>query len=170
MARTGPELERGHETRSGARSPGSRALVVLSVLFVMACSSGPPPPARLDTKNEACRFCRMAVSNQRFAAQLVAPSEEPKFFDDIGCLRNFLRQQPSLSPGTVAYVADHWTRDWVPAAQAVFTKAPEVATPMASGLIAHRDLASRDQDPATRGGTPVAVIDILGVLAASPGR
>ena len=32
------------------------------------------------------RSCRMAVSAAGVAAQVVAPGEEPRFFDDIGCL------------------------------------------------------------------------------------
>ena len=169
--------------RSGLRTPGSRVwrsvldsggLVVLLtpviLLAAIACASGPPPPAPLDTRNEACRFCRMAVSTQRFAAQLAAPSEEATFFDDIGCLRDFLKQQGPLPPGTIAHVADHRTGEWVPATQALYTKSQGVATPMASGLIAHRDVASRDRDQATRGGTPVPVADILGPLAGGASR
>jgi copper chaperone NosL len=150
----------------GLRALGSG----LWALAAIACASGPPPPAPLDTGNDACRFCRMAVSNRRFAAQLAAPSEEAMFFDDIGCLRDFLKQQESLPSGTIAYVADHRTGEWVAAAQALYTKSPGVATPMASGLIAHRDVASRDQDQAARGGTPVPAADILGPLARRSSR
>jgi copper chaperone NosL len=127
-----------------------------------ACASGPPSPATLDTKNDACAHCRMAVSDPRFAAQIVAPSEEPRFFDDIGCLRAYLREHPSASRDQVAYVADHRTAEWVLAADAVFTMASGIQTPMATGLIAHRDVASRDRDPASRGGTPVPAAEILG--------
>lgn len=151
---------------------GGRVVVLppVMLLTVMACASGTPPPAPLDTRNDACRFCRMAVSTQRFAAQLVAPSEEPTFFDDIGCLRDFLKQQGSLPPGTIAYVADHRTGEWVAAAEAIYTKSEAVATPMNSGLIAHRGAASRDQDQAARDGTPVPAADILGPLAELSGR
>jgi len=142
----------------------------LWVFAAIACAKGPPPPAPLDTGNDTCRFCRMAVSDRHFAAQLVAPSEEATFFDDIGCLRDFLKQQGSLPPGTVAYVADHRTGEWVAAAQALYTKSPGVATPMGNGLIAHRDAASRDRDQAAQGGTPVHAADVLGPLAGGPGR
>ena len=39
------------------------------LLAVLACSRGPLGPAPLDTRNEACAHCRMAVSDARFAAQ-----------------------------------------------------------------------------------------------------
>ena len=96
----------------------------------------------------------MAVSNARFAAQIVAPGEEPIFFDDIGCLRDYL-QQRGARRRAAAFVADHRTSAWVPAAAAVFTQVPALETPMGSHLIAHATPASRDADPDARGGPPV---------------
>lgn len=129
-----------------------RRLLLLALLA--ACSpAGPPPPAPLDTANEACRHCRMMVSDARFAAQLVAPGEEPLFFDDAGCLRDFLAENPDRHAGFTAYVADHRTRAWVSADLAVFTRVERLSTPMDSHLIAHADAASRAADPDASGGT-----------------
>jgi copper chaperone NosL len=104
----------------------------------------------------------MAVSDARFAAQLAAPAEEPMFFDDVGCLRAYLAAAPRLPRGSVAFVADHRTRQWVQASRAHFTFRESLATPMASHLIAHASPASRDADPAAAGGTPRSVTEIFG--------
>jgi copper chaperone NosL len=111
----------------------------------------------------------MAVSDARFAAQLAAPGEEARFFDDIGCLRDFLREAGGPTAGAVAYVADHRTRAWMPAADAIYTRVPALQTPMSSHLLAHADAASRDADPDAAGGTPVAVAEVFGP-AGPPGR
>jgi copper chaperone NosL len=103
----------------------------------------------------------MAVSDVRFAAQLAAPGEEARFFDDVGCLRDFLHEGGDLPPGTVAWVADHRTRAWVPAAAAVYTRVPSLQTPMGSHLVAHADTASRDADPDVAGGTPLGSSDVF---------
>jgi copper chaperone NosL len=116
----------------------------------------------LDTKNELCGWCRMAVSDARFAAQLVSPSEEPRFFDDVGCLATFLKSGGAPAKGQIAYVADHRTKAWVRAAAAVYTKKPGLETPMGSGLITHADPASRDADPEAAGGAPASAGDIFG--------
>ena len=141
-------------------------LFLLTVFFAcvhfFACAQGPPPPAPLDTGNEACRHCRMIASDVHFAAQIVAPVEEPLFFDDIGCLRSFLAERPRLDEGAVAYAADHRTGTWVPAARAVYTRADSLATPMGSHLIAHADAASRTADPAAAGGIPLSPNDVFG--------
>jgi copper chaperone NosL len=135
---------------------------VLGIALAVGCTQGPPPPAPLDTRNESCGSCRMAVSEARFASQLVAPSEEPKFFDDLGCLASYLRSAKSPPRGMRAYVADHRTKAWVPAADAVYTRVPGLDTPMGSHLIAHADASSRAADPDARWGAAVTVADVFG--------
>ena len=153
-----------------ARRGGTVAVVAIAAAIVAgSCARGPLPPAPLDTKNEACAFCRMGVVDRRFAAQLVAPGEEPKFFDDIGCLRDYLARAGGAPGGAIAYVSDHRTRSWVAAAEAVYTRAPSVQTPMSSGLMAHVDAQSREQDPDAQGGTPLTAADVYGVRGAPGG-
>lgn len=141
-----------------------------SIFLLVACARGPAQPAAVDTRNDVCAGCRMAVSDARFAAQLSAPGEEAKFFDDLGCLRDYLRKKPQLPAGTVAFVADHRTREWIRAERSVFTRRDSLETPMASHLIGHASLASRDADPASAGGTPVSSGEIFGPAGAPDGR
>jgi copper chaperone NosL len=141
-----------------------RTAAAAPLLLALACAGGPPPPAALETNAEACAWCRMSVSDPRLAAQLVAPSEEPMFFDDIGCLANMLegvRRDGKRSPG-MAYLADHRTGAWVPAHRAILTRNRSFATPMGSHLLAHADTASRDADPAAAGGVSVALAEVFG--------
>ncbi len=140
---------------------GGAALVLAAALAASGCQRGPPAPAPLDTRNESCARCRMMVSDARFAAQLVAPGEEPRFFDDVGCLRDRLREG-AVPRGSVASVADHRPRAWVRAAAAVYTRVPGLATPMDSHLVAHADAASRAADPDAAGGAPVSLAEIFG--------
>ena len=141
------------------RSGATTALVVAGLS--LACAEGPPGPATLGVGRQPCDHCRMTVSDPRFAAQLVAPGEDPRFFDDVGCLAAFLRDPEGVPPGAVAYVADHRTSDWVRAATAVYTRVDTLATPMSSHLIAHADAASRDADPVTRDGVAVPAADLF---------
>ena len=140
----------------------SRTLLLLGLGLLLGCTSGPPGPVALDTKNEQCAFCRMAVSDARFAAQLVAPGEEAKFFDDIGCFADYLAQKKPLPKGALGYVADHQTKAWVRAEQALYTKVPALETPMASHIVAHSEAATRDADPAAKGGLPLTLQEVYG--------
>ncbi len=148
--------------RVAAEAAVHLALALALALSLIACSRGPAQPSAVDTRNDTCAHCRMAVSDARFAAQLAAPGEEARHFDDIGCLRGYLMAKPRLPRGSVAFVADHGTRDWVRASRAVFTHREALQTPMASHLVAHASSASRDGDPATAGGTPRTAADLFG--------
>jgi copper chaperone NosL len=140
-----------------------RKLAAIAALGMVFCAAPAlTPPAELDAGNEQCRFCRMMVSDPGRAAQIVAPYEEALFFDDIGCLRDYLASGPSLPEGAVAYVADHRTKAWVAAKDASYTRNPSIETPMGSHLIAHADGASRDLDPETRGGTSLSPREVFG--------
>jgi copper chaperone NosL len=139
-----------------------RRTPVLVALLAAACASGLPGPADLDTRNDSCSWCRMAISEVRFAGQLVAPSEEPKFFDDIGCLGQYVAGSNVPPTGAVAYVADHRTKAWVRAGAAIYTRVASLETPMGSHLLAHADAASRDADTAAQGGTPRTLAEVFG--------
>jgi copper chaperone NosL len=107
----------------------------------------------------------MGVSDRRFAAQVTAPGAEPKYFDDAGCLRDWLKEPTEKEPWT-AWVSDHRTKTFVAAATALYAKSPTVQTPMSSGILAWADAASRDADAAAAGATPLEPREVLGPLLA----
>lgn len=127
---------------------------VIAAGAIVGCAPERTPAATLDRAHENCANCRMQVSTQRFASQLVGPGEEPRFFDDLGCLSHYL-QTHAAPRDAVVYVADHRTGEWVRGRMAVFTLVPSIDTPMGSHTIAHASAASRDQDRAAAGGEPV---------------
>jgi len=132
-----------------------RAIAVLAVM--VACGPGSQPPAiEIGTP---CSFCRMAIVDPRLAAEIVAPGEEPRQYDDIGCLVNDLRKRPLT--GGRAFVADYRTGALVRAGDAIYTRADAIPTPMASSLVAHADDASRDADPRVRGGPRHTAADVF---------
>jgi copper chaperone NosL len=142
-----------------------RVVAVLSVAVLAACGGGADGPVPVDTKNDACAWCRMSVSDLRFAAQLTAPGHEPKLFDDVGCLRDWLKEPREEAPWT-AWLSDHRTKEWVKAKDAVLVRDPAIQTPMSSGLVAWANADSREQDPAGKGGTPVPVAEVVGPFPA----
>jgi copper chaperone NosL len=118
------------------------AAFALGAMLGACASSGVPAPATLVLGQEACRSCRMAISTTRTAAQIVAANDEPLFFDDIGCLRDYLREHRITSPGAAVYVADHRTGAWTPARAATYVLKTEQDTPMGSHLFAYADPAA----------------------------
>jgi copper chaperone NosL len=103
----------------------------------------------------------MIVSDERTASQIVAPLEEPRFFDDFGCLASYLASA-TLPADAIVFVADHRTKEWVRADAALFTRLSGSAGAMGSRVVAHASAASRDQDPDAADGTTVAGAEVLG--------
>ena len=122
------------------------AVILGAVPLGAGCARTEVMPEPLAAGQESCAFCRMTVSQPEFASQLLVPAELPKFFDD---------------EGGVIFVTDHRSREWVRADTAVYTRAPAVATPMASHLVAHATTNSKDADGALTGTTPVPIDDVV---------
>jgi copper chaperone NosL len=97
----------------------------------------------------------MTLLSIETAAQIAAPGLEPIVFDDLGCLREYLRAHP-LPPDALVFVADHRTGMWLEARHALLTRAA-VRTPMDSRVIAHADRESREADPDALHGEPLTV-------------
>lgn len=140
----------------------ARIAGILLAAAALACRGGAARPSPLDTRNDLCSSCRMPVSNPKLAAQLAAPGEEPRFFDDVGCLRDYLARGATPPPGSIAYVADHRTGEWAPASAALFSRCPSVETPMASHIVAHANEASRASDPSASGCAPLTPVELFG--------
>ena len=138
----------------------SRLGFVALTLAASACAGGPPEPIPVNLGHDVCTSCRMVISSTLTAAELLIPDEEPRLFDDLGCLQRALGTT-TRPPGTVIVVADHLSGEWIRVEDAVLTEVPGLQTPMSSGLIAHRTAADRDRDPAARGGRPYQTDTLL---------
>lgn len=147
----------------------TRGWILLSLLAVAACAPAGPRPVEPRLGDDACAQCRMTLVSIATAGQIAAPGEEPIMFDDLGCLRDYLREHP-LAADAAVFVADHHSRSWVDARQAILTRAA-VRTPMDSRVIAHADRESRDADPDALHGEPLSAGWLLGAdQAAEKGR
>jgi copper chaperone NosL len=136
-----------------------RAALLVAAVAAAACG-GRPQPAQLDVNHDACAYCRMVVSDARFASQIVAGHEDPRFFDDLGCLANYLKHN-DLPAGAAVFVADHQTRAWIPAESAVYTQAVGVTAPMGSSILAHASAENRAADAAAAGGRAVTLDQVF---------
>lgn len=114
----------------------------------LACNRTPDlsPPQLLYGQVE-CEFCKMIVSEERFAAAAAIVGEEGRVqkpaFDDVGCLLKFLRDHPPPG-GAVLYVHDVASCRWLDASKAVFIQSDSLRTPMASNLAACESRAAAE--------------------------
>ncbi len=105
------------------------------LLLALACQADQKPQA-IET-HDVCTSCKMAISQARYAAQVVDKDGNAYKFDDIGCLLRYLREHNPAQPRV--YVMDYENQQWLAVESAVFVKSQAVESPMASGLAAFRD-------------------------------
>ena len=84
-----------------------------------------------------CEYCKMAISQKRYAAELIDSEGRALKFDDIGCMKNFVDRS---APKAAAYfVMDFDERQWIKAEDAYYMRSPELTTPMNGSIVAFRD-------------------------------
>lgn len=66
----------------------SAALGLTMILLLQSCSSGPQP---IQYGKDACHFCKMVISDQRFGAELITGKNKIYKFDDTHCIVSFLK-------------------------------------------------------------------------------
>jgi len=121
----------------------------LSVLFALAllmgmggCSSkksNDGKPAVMHWDRDMCERCKMAVSERKYAVQVINPANGKVYkFDDIGCtVLWFDEEHIPWQDKAIIWITDAKTGEWIDARKAKFTD--DTITPMAYGFAAFTD-------------------------------
>jgi copper chaperone NosL len=109
-------------------------------LFLAACGSGTVKPVDIEA-NDMCSFCKMAISEKQFAAEIIDQDDNALKFDDIGCMLRYRQAQGDKLKPAAVFVADVETRQWVSADKAFYVRSTTMKTPMASGIVAYSSSA-----------------------------
>lgn len=107
----------------------------LIALFIMAsCGSDTPKPIKLNS--DACDFCKMTISNGKFAAELITKKGRYYKFDDVTCMVKYAKSNTVVSYKSF-YVSDY-SKDntLIPVEQSFFLKGGKISSPMRGNAIA----------------------------------
>lgn len=101
----------------------------LALWLLTAC--GPPEgPQPIVWDREPCAYCRMLISEPRFAAQLHTATNEVLSFDDPGCLLAWQDGHPE--PARALWFHHLREERWIPGTEVAFERV--TPTPMGYGL------------------------------------
>lgn len=109
-----------------------RRLILALVLLLTACSSGPPAIA-FDL--DECDYCRMIISDERFAAAATGSGGRTVRFDSIECLAGWVLAEDE-APRQVWVTDGAESGALLPAGEARFRRDTLVHSPMGKGWIA----------------------------------
>ena len=108
------------------------------LIMVASCQQSAVTPVAIEA-NDMCSFCRMSISETRYAAELIDDEGQAFKFDDIGCMANFIKQKRNNAPIRATFVMDYDRREWLAAESASFVRSTEFKTPMNGGIVAFKD-------------------------------
>ncbi len=62
-----------------------------ALLFMASCNNHEPQPIKLNTDN--CDYCRMTISDGKFAAEIITQKGRVYKFDDLSCMLDYASEQ-----------------------------------------------------------------------------
>jgi copper chaperone NosL len=151
---------RSHATRRAAR-----ALQLTLVLFAAACGDSGPRP--LIAGEDACGFCRMAISDVRFGAEVRTATGRILTFDAVECLAGYVNASANLEKPNGVWVADYEGGGMVPADSAHYVRGGSLHSPMGRQLTSFAPTTSPAALSARYGGEVLSWRQVL-ALALTP--
>lgn len=136
--------------------------VVLAIASAasLSCARRVPSPEPVPLDRVECARCRMLISTESGGGQILSAAEEPRFYDDIGCLAADWHDHAAGAHAYVRLAAG----SWVEAAAAVYARPAGARTAMGSGLAAYA--SPEEARTADSGGRTMIFADVVQLAGA----
>jgi copper chaperone NosL len=111
------------------------ASTLLLMFSLQSCSSGPQP---ISFGKDACHFCKMVISDQRFGAEVITDKNKIYKFDDVHCVVSFMKSGAVPSTGIASvYLVDFAEKGkLVKAEESFLLQAEQLRSPMGGNVAA----------------------------------
>ena len=137
-------------------------VVLIFTIFLAACAQKPAGPVEIES-SDMCSYCRMAISEQRYAAEFIDRQGEVYKFDDLGCMKKFFHTKHLGQEGGIFYAVEYESKQWLPAQLASFVQSDQFKTPMSGGIVAIREKTRAEQLARENQGIVMTFDDIFGM-------
>lgn len=125
--------------------------VVGLLLLVTACSQ---EPAEIHYGSDECAHCKMMITDNQFASQIVTGKGKVYKFDAIECMAVYHRMNKDELSGAMLYVSNYDNPgNWLNAREAQFVKSEVVNSPMGESLLAFPSPKEAREHTAEKPGT-----------------
>ena len=111
------------------------SLLLIGMLFLGACTYKPKP---IQAGKDNCSFCKMTISDTKFAAEILNENGKVFLFDDIKCAQTYFAtvDEVAAKKHQVFFINFLNNQEFLPASQAILLQSNDLRTPMAGGIIA----------------------------------
>ena len=116
-------------------------LIITFLLIASACvRSVDQSPREINFDRDICINCLMGLADQKYSAQSINQRNEVIWYDDLGCLVEYMNTPDWENFGgdeSVSYIGDAATGEWLRVEDAWYVYGAD--TPMGYGYAAHKD-------------------------------
>ena len=118
-------------------------LVAGSVMTLMACAE--KGPQEIAVGKDQCDNCKMTISDQKYATELLTEKGRIYKFDDISCLTDYETSNTESTTNAKTYVADFPSGKFIERSTATFIKGGAIKSPMGGNTQAFQDKAAAEK-------------------------
>lgn len=103
--------------------------LLVSFLFLDSCK---PEFEPISYGHDACAHCKMTIMDKRYAAEILTKKGKAYKFDDIACLKKYIREENLTESELTVFVADYNNPDskFLDARQVVYLHSELFKSPM----------------------------------------
>ncbi|HZS08015.1 MAG TPA: nitrous oxide reductase accessory protein NosL [Blastocatellia bacterium] len=136
-------------------------MVILIIALLAACQQAQLRPVEL-LPEDMCSYCRMAISESKYAAELITKDGDALKFDDIGCMADYINRKKNRDSVAGYFFVDFHTKRWVKGEEAYFVSSSKFQTPMSGGIVAITDRAQAEATAAEHQGRLLTLAEVIG--------
>lgn len=135
------------------------SILLAAVFLVASCSQ---EPREIHIGSDQCSHCKMQISDERFAAQLVTSKGKAEKFDAVECMADYVIENDVPTEETKFWVSNFANPgNWLDAEQAIILKSEEINSPMGESLLAVESDREADQLLQKGGGQHISWNDLI---------
>ena len=145
---------------SGAYKKRVAIAATFLLIFFCSCNTGPQP---IKIGVDACSFCKMTISDNRFGGEIITKKGKAYKFDDIHCLLSFKKSNAVKEEEIelIYFVKFDGTHNLIEASKAYLFKSDELHTPMAGNIAAFENEQSLNNTAQKFKGTAISWNDVV---------
>ncbi len=135
---------------------GLRKILLLSAAFVLLVSACSQKPADIHYGSDECVQCKMMITDNRFAAQIITETGKSVKFDAIECMAAYSGEHKSELGEARFWISDFSDPGtWVDVQQATIIRSEVINSPMGASLLAIGNEETAEQHLSEYPGEPV---------------
>ena len=127
--------------------------LAILVALLSACSQ---KPDEVHYRSDECAFCKMMITDSRFATQIVMDTGKSIKFDAIECMADYAEENKPELESAKMWVSDfNNPGNWIEVGNANFVKSEVVKSPMGESLLAFETEEERQKHLSEYPGKPI---------------